>query len=66
VIAARDRGLAQPDALGALLGVGSLKAVDLWPSRGAAQAFAAVARIGATGDWLAISRAALRDGWDAA
>jgi hypothetical protein len=26
--------------------------------------FATVARIGATGDWLALLRAALSDGWD--
>jgi hypothetical protein len=66
VIAARDRGLAEPEALAALLGAGSLESSELWPARGAAQAFAAVARVGATGDWLAIARAALRDGWAAA
>ncbi len=40
---------------------------DLWPLRGAGQVFAAIARSGgATADWLALARSALRDGFDTA
>jgi hypothetical protein len=36
---------------------------DLWPARAVAQLFAVIARTGATGDWLELTRTALRDGW---
>jgi predicted unusual protein kinase regulating ubiquinone biosynthesis (AarF/ABC1/UbiB family) len=65
VIAARDRLLEQSDALAQLIGAGSLAPEDLWPSRGLAQTFAAIARVGATGSWLTLARDALRGGWDA-
>jgi hypothetical protein len=48
-----------------LVTTGALLPDDLWPARGIAQAFGAIARTGATGDWLELARAALRDGWDA-
>jgi hypothetical protein len=63
VIAARDRLFAQSDALAEVLGAGALPPQDLWPARGVAQTFSAIARIGATGPWLELARAALRDGW---
>jgi predicted unusual protein kinase regulating ubiquinone biosynthesis (AarF/ABC1/UbiB family) len=63
VIAARDRLLEQPEALAQLIGAGSLPPEDLWPARGLAQTFSAIARVGATGAWLALTRDALRDGW---
>jgi predicted unusual protein kinase regulating ubiquinone biosynthesis (AarF/ABC1/UbiB family) len=66
VIAARDRLLKRPDALAQLIGAGSLAAEDLWPARGIAQTFSAIARVGATGSWVTLARDALRDGWDAA
>jgi predicted unusual protein kinase regulating ubiquinone biosynthesis (AarF/ABC1/UbiB family) len=66
VIAARDRLFGQPEQLASLIGAGTLPPEDLWPARGAAQLFGSIARIGATGDWLELARAALRDGWDAA
>jgi serine/threonine protein kinase len=64
VIGARDRALRRPDLIGELVLAGSPPAEDLWPARGFAVMFATVARIGATGDWLALLRAALSDGWD--
>jgi hypothetical protein len=64
VIAARDRALGH-DALPALLAHGSLPPEDLWPGRGAAQLFGVIARAGATGDWPALVRAAVNEGWDA-
>jgi hypothetical protein len=65
VCAARDRLLDEPDALGGLLAAGTLPPHDLWPLRGLGQLFAVVARVGATGDWFALSRDALADGWAA-
>jgi predicted unusual protein kinase regulating ubiquinone biosynthesis (AarF/ABC1/UbiB family) len=64
VVAARDRALDHPE-LARLLMSGSLPPDDLWPGRGAAQLFGVIARIGATGDWLELTRAAVRDGWSA-
>jgi hypothetical protein len=66
VIAARDRLLDRPDPLLRLVLAGSLAPDDLWPARAVAQLFAVIARVGASGDWLELARAALRDGWDAA
>jgi hypothetical protein len=66
VRAARDRLAARPDALERLAQYGSIAPEDLWPARAVGQLFAVIARLGATGDWLALARAALHDGWDAA
>jgi hypothetical protein len=63
VCAARDRLLERPGDLAELLVRGKLPPGDLWPARGGAQLFGVLARIGATGDWLALSREALREGW---
>jgi ABC1 atypical kinase-like domain len=65
VIAVRDRSRERPDAIGRLVLAGSMPPEDLWPARAVAQLFAVIARTGATGDWLALARGALRDGWDA-
>jgi serine/threonine protein kinase len=64
VIAARDRALEQPGLIGELLVAGSPPHEDLWPARGFAVMFSTIARIGATGDWWELLRAALSDGWD--
>ncbi|HET7048996.1 MAG TPA: AarF/ABC1/UbiB kinase family protein [Solirubrobacteraceae bacterium] len=64
VIAARDRALEQPRLIGELLVAGSPPHEDLWPARGFAVMFSTIARIGATGDWWELLRAALSDGWD--
>ncbi|HEV7176147.1 MAG TPA: AarF/ABC1/UbiB kinase family protein [Solirubrobacteraceae bacterium] len=65
VIAARDRALQRPDLIGNLLVAGSPPAEDLWPARGFAVMLATIGRIGARGDWLALLRTALNEGWDA-
>jgi ABC1 atypical kinase-like domain len=65
VIQARDRLRGREQELAALVTAGAIPPADLWPMRGAAQLFGVIARIGATGDWLELSRAALRDGWAA-
>jgi predicted unusual protein kinase regulating ubiquinone biosynthesis (AarF/ABC1/UbiB family) len=66
VIDARDRLIDSPDPLVRLLLTGSLAPVDLWPARAVAQLFSLIARVGASGDWLELTRAALRTGWDGA
>jgi predicted unusual protein kinase regulating ubiquinone biosynthesis (AarF/ABC1/UbiB family) len=66
IVTARDRLLQRPDALVSLLLAGALPPEDLWPARGVGALFASIARMGATGPWLELSRAALRDGWGAA
>jgi hypothetical protein len=63
LIDARDRLIARPDPLLRLVLAGSLAPDDLWPARGIGQLFGLIARIGASGDWLELARAALRDGW---
>ncbi len=65
VIGARDRLFERPRELTELIGAGALPPEDLWPARGAAQLFASIARVGATGAWRELVRAALRGGWDA-
>jgi predicted unusual protein kinase regulating ubiquinone biosynthesis (AarF/ABC1/UbiB family) len=65
VIAARDRAIDRPDPVVELLSSGRLAPEDLWPARAVAQLFATIARIGATGAWRELARAALREGWDA-
>lgn len=64
VVGVRDRALERPEPLARLLFAGALPPPDIWPARGMAQLFGTIARVGATGDWLALSRAALRDGWN--
>jgi predicted unusual protein kinase regulating ubiquinone biosynthesis (AarF/ABC1/UbiB family) len=64
MIAARDRLLERPKELLRLALAGSLAPEDLWPARSVLQLFATIARVGVSGDWLALARAALRDGWD--
>jgi hypothetical protein len=66
VIEARDRLRARSDALLRLALAGSPAPEDLWPARAIAQLFAVIARVGASGDWIELGRAALRDGWDPA
>ena len=66
LIGARDRLIDRPDPLVGLLLKGSLAPEDLWPARGVGQLFSVIAKLGASGDWLALARTALRDGWDAA
>jgi hypothetical protein len=63
VCAARDRLIERPGDLAELLLRGTLPPADLWPARGAAQLFGVIARVGATGDWVALAREALREGW---
>jgi predicted unusual protein kinase regulating ubiquinone biosynthesis (AarF/ABC1/UbiB family) len=65
VIAARDRALERPEPLLELLMTGRLAPEDLWPARAVAQLFGSIARVGATGRWRELARAALREGWDA-
>jgi predicted unusual protein kinase regulating ubiquinone biosynthesis (AarF/ABC1/UbiB family) len=65
VVDARERLLAAPEALTRVIRSGALSAEDLWPARGVAQLFASIARVGATGPWLELARAALHHGWDA-
>jgi predicted unusual protein kinase regulating ubiquinone biosynthesis (AarF/ABC1/UbiB family) len=65
VIAARDRLLERPRQIAELALAGSVPPEDLWPTRGLGQLFGTIARVGATGPWLELVRAALRDGWDA-
>jgi predicted unusual protein kinase regulating ubiquinone biosynthesis (AarF/ABC1/UbiB family) len=66
VLAARDRLFDRPRQLTELIAAGALPPEDLWPARGAGQLFSAIARVGATGAWRDLVRAALRDGWKAA
>ncbi|HWF34944.1 MAG TPA: AarF/UbiB family protein [Solirubrobacteraceae bacterium] len=63
VIDARERVGDRADALVPILLAASIAPEDLWPARAVAQLFAVIARTGATGDWLELARAALRDGW---
>jgi hypothetical protein len=65
IVRARDQALAHPELLGALIVAGSIDPRDLWPARGIAQLFGTIARVGATGSWRELARAALRDGFDA-
>jgi predicted unusual protein kinase regulating ubiquinone biosynthesis (AarF/ABC1/UbiB family) len=65
VIAARDRLFDRPKPLVELILAGSLPPEDIWPARGIAQLFGTIARVGATGAWRELVRAALKDGWNA-
>ncbi len=66
VIAARDRMLGRPRALGELILAGSVAPQDLWPARGDAQLFATIAQLGATGPWRELVLEGLGDGWSPA
>jgi hypothetical protein len=66
VVGVRDRALESPGPASRLLFAGALPPQDIWPARGMAQLFGTIARIGARGDWLGLSRAAVREGWDVA
>ena len=65
VVAVRDRLSERTDAVTELLLAGALPPEDLWPARGLLQLFGTIAGIGATGPWLELCQAALRDGWNA-
>jgi len=65
VLGARDRLFAHPRQLSEVIGAGAMPPEDLWPARGSVQLFATIARVGATGPWRELTRAALRDGWAA-
>ncbi len=67
-VIAADRRLAERSGEVARLAAAvTLAPGDLWPLRGAAGVFGSIALSGgATADWLALARRALRDGWDAA
>jgi predicted unusual protein kinase regulating ubiquinone biosynthesis (AarF/ABC1/UbiB family) len=65
MIAARERLVSHADALADLLPRGALAPEDLWPGRGVATLLGTIARLGATGDWIALALGALREGWDA-
>lgn len=65
VLAARDRLFARPRQLSEVIAAGAMPPADLWPARGSVQLFATIARVGATGPWRELVRAALRDGWTA-
>lgn len=55
----------QPGPAIELLLAGNLPPEDLWPLRGIGMLFGTIARAGATADWLELTLAALRNGWDA-
>ncbi len=65
LLAARHRAGERPRQLLEVLLAGALMPEDLWPARAVAQLFGTIARVGATGPWRELARAALRDGWDA-
>ncbi len=65
VLQARGRLFERPQELSELILTGALPPEDLWPARGVAQLFGTIARVGATGPWRELARAALMDGWDA-
>jgi predicted unusual protein kinase regulating ubiquinone biosynthesis (AarF/ABC1/UbiB family) len=65
VVAVRDRAMARPEAVLELLLSGRLAPEDLWPARGLGALFGTIARVGATGAWRELARAALREGWEA-
>jgi predicted unusual protein kinase regulating ubiquinone biosynthesis (AarF/ABC1/UbiB family) len=63
--AVHERLLERREDLRRLTETAALPPEDLWPARAVLQLFAAIARLGASGDWLELARVALRDGWDA-
>ncbi|MGO9899570.1 MAG: AarF/UbiB family protein [Solirubrobacteraceae bacterium] len=65
VLGIRDRALDRHEAATGLMLAVAMPAEDLWPACAVAQLFAVIARVGATGDWVELTRAAMRDGWNA-
>ena len=65
IVGARERLFDRPDQIVELVVSGALAPEDLWPARGLAELFGSIARVGATGAWVELAQAALRDGWDA-
>ena len=65
VLGAGRRLAQRPQSVVELMLAGTLPPEDLWPARGVGQLFGTIARVGATGPWRELARAALRDGWDA-
>lgn len=63
LLAARDRLFEHPEETAHLILSVSLPPQDLWAARSVAQLYGTIARLGATGDWPRLARAALRDGW---
>jgi predicted unusual protein kinase regulating ubiquinone biosynthesis (AarF/ABC1/UbiB family) len=66
IVAGRERLFGRPEQLVELILASALPPQDLWPVRGAAQLYATIARVGATGRWRELTRSAVQDGWDAA
>ena len=66
IVEARTRLLDQPGPLSALILAGAVADADLWPALAVIRLFASIARVGATGPWRELARAALADGWEAA
>jgi hypothetical protein len=62
----RDRLVDRGPALARLLRAGALPPEDLWPARAFLLLLSTIARVGATGPWPELARAALREGWTAA
>jgi ABC1 atypical kinase-like domain len=65
ILEAGDRLFGRPRELSDVIAAGAMPPEDLWPARGSVQLFATIARVGATGPWRELARAALRDGWAA-
>jgi hypothetical protein len=65
IVGARTRLLDQPGPLSALILAGAVADADLWPALAVIRLFASIARVGATGPWRELARAALADGWEA-
>jgi predicted unusual protein kinase regulating ubiquinone biosynthesis (AarF/ABC1/UbiB family) len=63
VIAVGRRLLERQDELAELIQAGALAPADLWPVRSLGQMFSTIARAGATGPWLDLTRSALHHGW---
>ncbi len=65
VLEIRDRAQERYEAAAELMLAFAMPAHDLWPACAVAQLFSVIARVGATGDWVELTRAAARDGWNA-
>lgn len=59
---ARDRLRERPGTMNELILAGALPPEDLWPARAVLQLFGTISRVGASGPWLEIARAALGEG----
>jgi hypothetical protein len=65
VVAARDRLIGRREVLAQVISAGRLTPEDLYPARSFAQVFGAIAKVGATGNWLELAVRGLREGLDA-